>query len=344
MQIRQIGASFFMFFIGYWELTCAKIEWGTWGEIAAAYILGTAIWGVLSMFYLCLGIPYSLIYMVAGIIVLGIITFVFLKKNFKFETVPFVCGCFIFIGIAAFASTGMMNISYGTGDSQYYIQQWGKGIAILGEINSAQHGFLTHTGLLPATFSSLVYFFGADNVYTIHHCFEICFLIFFGKIVETDILSQKQYGETKKRIFSIALTIFMYMLPPIRVLSGWIISNTYLMVYLFAVCYSFYRMFEKKEEISGQKIFTLILVIAITLLRADTPVTICMVIGCFAVCYINDVKKLWPFFVSAFFSFGVYYLKIFFINSLGISYHVPQSHSSPYPFISALCPYTLPPK
>ena len=41
-KIRQIGASFFMFFIGYWELTCAKIEWGTWGEIAAAYILGTA--------------------------------------------------------------------------------------------------------------------------------------------------------------------------------------------------------------------------------------------------------------------------------------------------------------
>jgi hypothetical protein len=35
-------------------------------------------------------------------------------------------------------------------------------------------------------------------------------------------------------------------------------------------------------------------------------------------------------------------LQVFFIDSFWISHHVSQSHSSPYPFLSTLCPCNLP--
>ncbi|MCI9152212.1 hypothetical protein D3Z53_07375 [Lachnospiraceae bacterium] len=322
MQIRQILASYVLFFIGYCGRIGKKSKLGTWSNIAVSYILGAAIWGIGSISCLFIGVNYNLISIFWG---LGIGIFVlrfFLNGYLEQNIIFFIYDSIIFIGIAAFASTGLMNISYGTGDSQYLIQQWGKGIAILGEINNTQQTFLTSTGMLPATFSSLTYFFGADNIYTIHHCFEICFWILYGKIIEETLFQNKNYDSNKRKMISIGLSIITYTLPPIRLLSGWIISHTYSMIYIFILCYYLKRMLESKEEaLLEHKIFIHIIVIAIMLLRVDSPITICVIIGCFSICYVNKCKKLMAFLLSAFITFLLYYLKIFSILKNGLNGH-----------------------
>lgn len=313
MQIKQIAASYFLFCIGYWELYCANLQWGTLKKVSVGYVLGAAIWGVLSVFYLCIGIEYNLFFMTTGFIFFGTISYIFRRGKTNRRKEDFLYDSIIFIGIASIASTGLL-FTIGGGDSQYFIQQWGKDFAIFGEIKDIQHTLLTHTSMFSAMFSSLAYFFGCDNIYTIHHCMEICFWLFFGKTIEESLFIYKpEYSPFKKSILSIFLTLFVYTLPPIRLLSGWIISNMYMMVYMFALCYSLYRVSDKKELSCWEKVFIHIIVISIVLLRADASATICIILGCFAIRYPDKIKQLYPFLLSAFVAFVMYYAKIFVV-------------------------------
>nr|WP_305181927.1 hypothetical protein [uncultured Schaedlerella sp.] len=312
MQIRQIAASYYLFILGYWLMPYVEPQWGMYRRIVFSYIVGTAIWGALSILYLCVGIKYNLVNMTIGCIIVGGINHLLLKKNMiRKDLKSFLSDSFIFIGIASIASTGLMY-TFGSCDSQYLIQQWGKDLAIMGVINERQHGLLTSTGILPATFSSLSYFWGADNMYTIHHVLELCFWIFFGSAVGETIFFTDNISLKKRYLVSIFLTIFVYRLPPIQLLSGWIMSNMYMMVYSFVLCYFLYMDLEQKLMFCN-KLYLYIIVGAITLLRTDSSITMCIILGCFAICYSDQVKKLFPFLVIAFFAFLSFYFKIYLV-------------------------------
>lgn len=112
---------------------------------------------------------------------------------------------------------------------------------------------------------------------------------------------------------TICLTVLVYRLPPVQLLSGWIISNMYMMAYGFVLCYSLFIMFKQEKTYFWDRIFLNIFVMAVTLLRSDSSVTICTILGCFAICYSDQIKNLFLFLVSAFMIFTMYYLKIFLV-------------------------------
>ena len=91
---------------------------------------------------------------------------------------------------------------------------------------------MTWTGVSSALISSLAYFCGFETITVIHNLLVISMLICFYLMMKKQI-SNLGARENQAIVGAGIFTVMLIVIPAFELLSFWVISNTYCMVYIF---------------------------------------------------------------------------------------------------------------
>lgn len=314
-QFRSVIVCSILFIYGWFLVNTWKVDCNLYLKALLAFPVALSVWCVSSAFLLIAGISYSLLTasLVMAAALLGSMFInresllsIDVRKIKWWESIILFC---LFVSVTAFLSTGFPN-SYMSFDSYYYILDWGKVLAKLGKFTENQGESLFHTGLMPAIISSLAAFFHINNIYTLHHCLMACFWGLFIYVCYGALEMKKEYVRFPA---SAVAAGFVYFLPPVRVLSGYIISNAYQMALSFFFIILLWKVMDQERLSAAERTGLFLAVLFFSLLRSDAPITICIIVFCFISCGFRDkwfiVQLL---FCSALF-LTAYYMRIFYV-------------------------------
>ena len=305
-QIRQIICVLFLFILGLITLLNVKRSLSESWLVLLAYPVGFALWGAVSCIILCVGIRYNLLSMSVILLLIEIGLALMKTGEEKKEHKEFLIrSCIIIIGIVCVMSTGALY-TFASHDSHYFIDILGRGIFLEGGLTENFKTYMLHTGIAPATINSLMCMLGGDTIYGVHHCLVLNFYIIFAYAVYKETL--KYYKKKKAIIVAVMTVCAMASIPAIQLLSGWIISNTHIMIYSFLLIVIFKRIEQLNAIPADYKVILTILIVFMTFLRADAPIFM----GCLFVCLsITQIRNrdivLWCILPSAC-SVVIYYI------------------------------------
>jgi len=279
-QIRQIVCVLLLFVLGLITLVNVNRSFNNSWLVLLAYPVGLALWGSVSCIVLCIGISYNLLSM-SVILFLIEIGLALMKirgeTREKEQKIFWIRSCIIIIGIVCVISTGAVY-TFASHDSHYYIDILGRGIFLEEGLSENFKTYMLSTGIAPATISSLMCMLGGDAIYALHHCLVLNFFMLFAYAVYQEAI--KYIDKKKAMLFAVMTVCAMVSIPAIQLLSGWIISNTYIMIYSFLLIVLFGRITQFKEMPKDYKVILTIIIVFMTFLRADAPIYI----GCLFVC------------------------------------------------------------
>lgn len=279
-QICQIACVLFLFVLGLITLLLVNQSFHNEWLLLLAYPVGLALWGGMSCIVLCIGIKYNLFSMMVVLVLaevaLGLLS-TKRKEITKEQRVFLIRSALIIIGVVCVVSIGVMY-TFSSHDTHYYIDKWGRSIYLEEGLSENFKTYMLSTGLAPATISSLMCMMGGDVIYAVHHCLIINFYVLFAYVVYKESLN---YIDKKKSlVYAVMSVCCMVSIPAIQLLSGWIISNTYIMIYSFLLIVLFRGISQFSAMPRDYKIVLTIIIIFVTFLRADAPIYM----GCLFVC------------------------------------------------------------
>lgn len=280
-QIKSIIAGFMIFGLGLGTLINMN---AFQNDIKMLFLLsiptGIAFWGILSILVMLSGIKYSLVTMILSCVVVEVLTLIIrsrkkIKLRYKREDILKIV--ILTFGIISVLSIGLVY-AYSAGDTITYIDLLGKAFVIEGGFSSHFETVFLSTGIGLATLSSLTYMLGSNNVYIIHSMFILNFFFFLWYVLYKKIVISIYTKYARVLSFICAASIFI--LPPILYFSGWIISNVYIMCYLFILSILLMEGEESSKVDVGTSILTGILCVFFVYLRSDALITLsCLVLS-----------------------------------------------------------------
>ena len=277
-QLKQIVLSVLIYVYGYIVVKSLNLGRSEWWTATLAYPAGILCWCTLSSVVLIIGIPYRLsIMFVMLILFLGLCVYKMQEERIPIECSSLFRNLLYVLGIVAIVSSGLFW-AYLSNDSVYYLVKYGEILALDGGFTENVSYWLTWIGFTPACISSLARFWGMYSIYTIHHMLMVSFVVFFiVSIYESvEIVFKK-----RQAIVIAAITVIALLLTPAFFLLGqWVISNTYFMIYMYIFMYVIYEIHMGKINVRGAYVFLSMILVFLTLSRAESMVTTCFLIIC----------------------------------------------------------------
>lgn len=275
--------------------------------------VGVALWGILSILVLLSGIRYSATTMFTTCIILEILIF-FVRRRKKivlqYNTDELLNICMLVFGIICVLSTGIFYV-FSAGDTITYIDILGKAFVIEGGFSEHFETIFLSTGIALAPLSSLTYMLGSNNIYLIHSMFLLNFFFFFWYVAYKKIADSiyKKHSE----IISFICVLLILSMPPILYLSGWIISNVYIMCYLFILAILFLDLDYSSKADVGSSIIIGIFCVFFVYLRSDAAITLSCFVLSGVIEQISSKKMICTVILPSIFAMILYYGKIYLI-------------------------------
>lgn len=282
MQIRQMLCVLSLFILGISFLYCFANKWDLYLKIILALPIGIAVWGSLSCIILISPLEYNGLTML--LVCTGFELFFLLWKRNKKNTQrndrnKIIMAGMIALSVLCIASTGLFY-TFSSHDTVYYIEFLGKEIAMQKGLTQDFSTYLLHTGIGIATLSALSDMWNVDTIYILHHSVVIAFFSFCGYM-----FYRKASESTKKKpaLWSAFITVvLLFFLPPVRYLSGFVISNTYIMIYLFIIVMLLAKIKAQNTIPSSYGMVLSLLFFFMSFVRMDAGITICCIYACIA--------------------------------------------------------------
>lgn len=312
MRLRQIVCVLLLFILGFIFLFIINESINTVWLFLLSYPLGVLIWVGMSMVLLLAGIPYSLFTMTVAII-LFVALFVIRRRgeNYHYDKEILMHGAIIGIGVLSIASTGI-QFTFSSYDTRYFVELLGKSLVIEGRISRDFKTYFVNSGMGPATLSSLAYMFNVDSIYIVHHTLIINFFIMFYYSLYMKF--REHWGGKRSTIFSLVSTLFLVLLPEIQLVGGWVISNAYIMVYLFVIIVLLDQIKDKNKMPNDYKKILAVIFFVFTFLRIDSGITACCIFGAVAISRLCNRHVLCYCILPSLSSFILLLLKMYLIT------------------------------
>lgn len=309
-QVRQMLSVIGLYMLGGFTLYNVNGGLSTKWLMILAYPLGILIWIVCSVLLLILGIPYRLSIMLFLVCVIEVV--LYLKNKGKHcyiqEKDILINGVIICAGVLCLASTGLF-FTYSSHDTGYFIEILGKVFAVEKELKAYMSTYLMETGIGVATLSSLAYMCGFDNIYIIQQCLVINFWV-----VIYCTLYEKQ--RDKKGIVKSCLGVFFIAsVTGVTFLLGWIISNAYIMVFIFIVFVILSWINEKKYLLPAHRLILVFVFACIPLFRAEGALITFCVLVCMATMEVENKEVICYCILPGAVMQMLWYIKIYIVLS-----------------------------
>ncbi len=274
---------------------------------------GIALWGILSILVMILGIKYNMITMLLTCLVMEVLIFVVRKRKKNFlrynreEIVNFSISSF---GIVCALSTGAVYV-YSAGDTFAFIDLLGKAFVIEGGFSNHFEEIFLSTGIGLAPLSSLAYMLGTDNIYLIHSAFLLYFFFFLWHFLYHKIINSlfAQYAKG----LSFICSVLIITMPPVLYLSGWIISNVYIMCYIIILEILLLEYANEDKVNIGFGILMGLFTVFFVYLRCDALITL----SCFSLAAviekISNKKMISSIIIPGLLAMILYYGKIYLV-------------------------------
>lgn len=273
-KIKQIIASVVLFIAGY------LVAQGTFDKqtdaMKAAWAVPIAVvgWCMCSAVILLLRLPYirSFAFGLVGAL-LGAMIYI-RKEYIKKTNWDVLCRYIIWCAaLSTIFSTGILPTVMSS-DSYYYVMQYGEVVAKVGSLNFDTAGAtMTWTGVSSALISSLAYFCGFETITVIHNLLIISMLSCFYLTMKKQI-SNLGARENQAIVGAGVFTVMLIVIPAFELLSFWVISNTYCMVYIFLLMIGM-KLYTTDERENKALLMLISMVICwLTLSRAE--MSVCM--------------------------------------------------------------------
>lgn len=315
-QVKQIMVSVLLYVAGYLLIISLNIPIQKGWTIFLAYPAGLVSWCILSYFVTLLGIPYNSMTMLiitivflAGIMVRA--AFICRKDDWK----DFAQTILYFSGVSALVSSGVLTILLSF-DSSYFIMKYGELLVLNGGFGESVKTWMQWTGLMPAYFSSLAYMSGFENIFTIHHMLIISFAgFFFFSILEQ--IQKCSFSKRKTWCFATAVTMFLLLTAPFHLMAQFVISNTYVMIYMYLLVVLSYKITELPVNArKGMVILLGMITVMLTLCRAETCTVVCFLIVCISTLQIGNKELYWAMLIPAGFAQITYWIKMIWVTGI----------------------------
>lgn len=197
----------------------------------------------------------------------------------------------IVFGICCLVSTGWTYVIFNY-DSYFYFSDYGKGLTLLmsyKDIVSENSFVLTNIGQFLPLVSSYMTYFGLDSGAPVLGFFIINLYAAFGTAVFEQ--TRSRFGAKRAVCYAGFSTLLLATCSIFFLYTHWVLSNTYIMFYLF---FLFYLGKEHWKVPSVDRALLICLyALAVTMLRKDGLVVICLVFVCYS------VRKLYPSWILA---------------------------------------------
>ena len=132
---------------------------------------------------------------------------------------------------------------------------------------------MTWTGVSSALISSLAYFCGFETITVIHNLLIISMLICFYLTMKKQI-SNLGARENQAIVGAGVFTVMLIVIPAFELLSFWVISNTYCMVYIFLLMIGMNLYTTGERENKALLMLISMVICWLTLSRAE--MSVCM--------------------------------------------------------------------
>lgn len=287
-QLRQAGSVLLLFVIGYLFLKAIQQKFQDHWVALLAFPCGISLWVFVSFGLLSADIVYygHRVYLLIGI---GILLCFIIRRLKK---VP-VCGrllphaevCCLVAGTAFLVSTGW-NYVIMNYDSYLYFANFGKTLTILQEWKafSNQNSYvLTNVGQFLPLLNSYAAFWGLDYCLPVQSFLMLNVVSIFALAVYDKV--RKQLDTRKAAAYTGLFVLLFVSCTALLVYSNWLLSNAYLMVYLF-LAFLIGSRAPDKIALDYAVVITGC-ALSVTLLRKDGIIIICFVFVCYA------CRRLW---------------------------------------------------
>lgn len=318
--VRQIIVNTVLGIYGYIFVSLAVNNLTFIEKIILSFPIAIALWCCMSMILLFSGIAYNKITSISCLVfTYAVICYItrkdvsLLKICLNFESLSVAV---LFLALSIIFTSGILP-DFKSFDSYYYIMQYGE---ILGNNAKLSYdiagSFMVWVGIVPALISSMATMFGYETIQATHYMLLMSMFLtmgyYFYKKVAVNIF------DSKKIIIAstIGMIILLCIFPPIALMSSWVISNTYYMVYLVIFAFLIKKLddnYESKIGTKGLSVFIDLILIWMSMSRAEGCVVACVIIV--SVSCLKNIKKwdmlLWSVSISM---FQVIYLTKLFVE------------------------------
>lgn len=292
-QICQVFSVLVLYFAGYVFLTAVQeLLSDTW-VLLLAFPCGIALWVFASMALLMTDIVYYQ-YRVYLLMAVGTGIMLMIRKIMKLprlqKKLPSYKTVFIVLGMALLVSTGW-NYAIMNYDSYLYFANYGKTLTLFQEwkaFNTGNAYVLTNIGQFLPLVNSYAAFWGYEYSLPIQSFLMMNTLAALSVYIYQ--YSETKLGKRKSAFFTIYYGIAVVSCTPLLIYSNWLLSNAFLMVYLFIavlICDKVEKRlsFDYGIIITGASL-------AVTLLRKDGIIIVCFLFVCISCKKICSREKL----------------------------------------------------
>ncbi len=144
---------------------------------------------------------------------------------------------------AVICCAGLLSVSI-SNDSVYYYSTYPSMLVKMGRCTASMDIFLTNVGQSSAAINCLPFFLGFDESFGIQHFLNLNFILIFFRFA-VDFGRRKGLSRRGCLLAGAAATLILLTSEPFLVLSKWVLSNAYFMIFLFLVCALADRVEEK---------------------------------------------------------------------------------------------------
>jgi len=245
-QLRQIFIIIGLFIVGWLFLSFFVAEINKYFKAFLAFPVALALWSVYSHIILLMRFKYNNFALAIFFLVCLVLPSAFLLycKNKQLDY-SHLFNCIIYvIGLASIATSGMM-FTVMSGDSYHFVMEFGQMIAKQGAYEPETMGtLLTWTGISPALFSAIAELAGFETIYGIHHMLMISF---WGFLITYLYEEMDGRNSIQRKMWSILPIAVLLCNKAVVILTGWVISSAYWMVYNTILVILLYEKYSKKN-------------------------------------------------------------------------------------------------
>lgn len=209
--------------------------------------------------------------------------------------------------LAAFACFGGLSLAV-SNDSVYYYSAYPRMLVAQGRYAKSFDTFLTDVGQTTAVLNCLPFLFGFDATFGIQHFINFNFLaVFLAALYERGA----KHLTVKKAIAAAAAgTLFLAASTPYLVVSKWVLSNVYFMIFAFIL---FYILLKNSEEEFSAKwaMVEFVLFAVFAMLRMEGGIVALLIIFTASAMNYSNRRILLNYILPIFLAESGYYLMLF---------------------------------
>ena len=291
-QVKQFLSIITLYICGFLFLKIIQSSLPSIWVYLLAFPCGAAIWSfACEAFLLC---DFTLrpwrvvVLIVLFLATLLVIRLFLLKQPLKHSSTGIAIPVCLVLSISLLVSSGIFFIVVNY-DSYFYFSDYGKAIAKLmcyKDIVSSDSYVLTNIGQFLPLISTYATYWGIDTIFPYHLFMLLNLLITFSySIYETAIT---HFSKRKTILITIAFCIMLISCSPFFLFSNWVLSNSWIMFYLFPL---FLLWYKTNEHHYDALMIICLFSLAITMLRKDGLIIVSFLLLAYSL-YLGKKKAL----------------------------------------------------